>query len=86
MATVKYQQRIHEAFAKEKKPEKTEGDALQETLERELEYLTTSEGFENLYFHLMDYIERLNECGEDIPEDFRKFVRLLESKEDYLTY
>ena len=68
-------------FIKEKK-----GDLPQETLERELEYLTTSEGFENLYFHLMDYVERLNECGEDIPEDFRKFVRLLESKEDYLTY
>lgn len=73
-------------FIREKKPEKTEGDALQETLERELEYLTTSEGFENLYFHLMDYIERLNECGEDMPENFRKFVRLLESKEDYLVY
>ncbi len=73
-------------FVKEKKPEKVEGDALQETIERELEYLTTSEGFENLYFHLMDYVDRLNECGEDIPEDFRKFIRLLESKEDYLTY
>ena len=73
-------------FIKEKNPEKIEGDALQETIERELEYLTTSEGFENLYFHLMDYVDRLNECGEDIPEDFRKFVRLLESKEDYLTY
>lgn len=68
-------------FIKEKK-----GDLPQETLERELEYLTTSEGFENLYFHLMDYVERLNECGEDVPEDFRKFVRLLESREDYLTY
>ena len=68
-------------FVKEKK-----GDLPQETLERELEYLTTSEGFENLYFHLMDYVERLNDSGEDIPEDFRKFIRLLESKEDYLTY
>lgn len=73
-------------FIKENNPEKIEGDALQETVERELEYLTTSEGFENIYFHLMDYVDRLNECGEDIPEDFRKFVRLLESKEDYLTY
>ena len=68
-------------FIREKK-----GDLPQETIEKELEYLTTSEGFENLYFHLMDYVDRLNECGEDIPEDFRKFVRLLESKEDYLTY
>lgn len=74
------------SFIKEKNPEKIEGDALQETVERELEYLTTSEGFENIYFHLMDYVERLNECGENIPEDFRKFIRLLESKEDYLTY
>lgn len=68
-------------YIKEKK-----GDLPQETIEKELEYLTTSEGFENLFFHLMDYVDRLNECGEDIPEDFRKFVRLLESREDYLTY
>lgn len=68
-------------FIKDKK-----GDLPQETIEKELEYLTTSEGFENLYFHLMDYVDRLNECGEDIPEDFRKFIRLLESREDYLTY
>lgn len=73
-------------FIKEKQPEKVQGETLQETLGRELDNLTTAEGFENLYFHLMDYVDRLNECGEDIPEDFRKFVRLLESKEDYLTY
>ena len=63
-----------------------EGDALQETLEAELECLATPDGFENLYFHLMDYIDRLNEGGEDIPEDFRRFVRLLESQDDYLSY
>lgn len=68
-------------FIKEKK-----GDLPQETIEKELEYLITSEGFENLYFHLMDYVDRLNECGEGISDDFRDFVRLLESKEEHLTY
>lgn len=70
-------------FIKEKMQERLAGETLQEMLEREVDSLMTPEGYENLYFYLMDYVDRLNECGEDIPEDFRKFVRLLESREDY---
>lgn len=70
-------------FIKEKNPEKMEGDALQETVERELDRLFNVEGFQDLFFHAMDYVDRLNESGEDIPEEMRKLVRLLESQEDY---
>ena len=36
-----------------------------------------------MFFDAMDYIDRLNESGEEIPEDMRKLVRLLESQDEY---
>lgn len=69
-------------FIKEKNPEKMEGDVLQETVQREFERMFTPAGFEDCIYHAMDYMDRLNESGEDIPEGLRKFVRLLESQEE----
>lgn len=70
-------------FIKEKKPEKMEVDALEKTIEREFYRVFNVEGFQDLFFHAMDYIDRLNESGEEIPEDMRKLARLLESQDEY---
>lgn len=70
-------------FIKEKNPEKIEGAAFQETFETELYRVLNVEGFQDLFYHAMDFIDRLIESGGEIPEDMRKIARLLESQEDY---
>lgn len=60
-----------------------EVDALEKTIEREFYRVFNVEGFQDLFFHAMDYIDRLNESGEEIPEDMRKLARLLESQDEY---
>ena len=51
--------------------------------EKELERLTNVEGFEDLFYYAMDYIDRLIENDEEIPEDMRKLARFLEAQDDY---
>jgi len=70
-------------FIKEKNPEEAEGAVLQKTFETEFYRVLNAEGFQDLFFDAMDYIDRLNESGEEIPEDMRKLVRLLESQDEY---
>lgn len=70
-------------FIKEKNPEEVEGAVLQKTFETEFYRVLNAEGFQDLFFDAMDYIDRLNESGEEIPEDMRKLVRLLESQDEY---
>lgn len=70
-------------FIKEKNPEEAEGAVLQKTFETEFYRVLNAEGFRDLFFDAMDYIDRLNESGEEIPEDMRKLVRLLESQDEY---
>ena len=70
-------------FIKEKNPEEAEGAVLQKTFETEFYRVLKAEGFQDLFFDAMDYIDRLNESGEEIPEDMRKLVRLLESQDEY---
>ena len=70
-------------FIKENNPEEVEGAVLQKTFETEFYRVFIAEGFQDLFFDAMDYIDRLNESGEEIPEDMRKLVRLLESQDEY---
>lgn len=70
-------------FIMKKNPEKMGEDAFQETYEKELERLTNVEGFQDLFYYAMDYIDRLIENDEEIPEDMRKLARFLESQDDY---
>lgn len=70
-------------FIKENNPEEVEGAVLQKTFETEFYRVLNAEGFQDLFFDAMDYIDRLNESGEEIPEDMRKLVRLLESQDEY---
>ena len=70
-------------FIMKKNPEKMGEGAFQETYEKELERLTNVEGFEDLFYYAMDYIDRLIENDEEIPEDMRKLARFLESQDEY---
>ena len=70
-------------FIMKKNPEKMGEGAFQETYEKELERLTNVEGFEDLFYYAMDYIDRLIENDEEIPEDMRKLARFLEAQDDY---
>lgn len=70
-------------FIMKKNPEKMGEDAFQEMYEKELERLTNVEGFQDLFYHAMDYIDRLIENDEEIPEEMRKLARFLESQDDY---
>ncbi|WP_455136522.1 hypothetical protein [Thermophilibacter sp.] len=62
-------------FLKEKRP-----DFNEDMFKRELARLFDSpEGLEDCIYHLMDYIDRLNESGEEIPEELRVLTRHLET-------
>lgn len=62
-------------FLKEKRP-----DFSEDMFKRELARLFDSpEGLEDCIYHLMDYIDRLNESGEEIPEELRVLTRHLET-------
>ena len=55
-------------------------DFNEEMFSRELARLFDSpEGLEDCIYHLMDYIDRLNETGEEIPEELRVLTRHLEA-------
>ena len=62
-------------FLKEKR-----ADFNEDMFRRELARLFGSpEGLEDCIYHLMDYIDRLIETGEEIPEELRVLTRHLEA-------